>query len=111
MLVFLSILGGPRLSWALSRTDHETEVWGEGQDGRVELHAWSPSCYNEVGGGGGGMLVRARGMEVERVTWGLGKGETGQAGAGGLRAGTRLPSSTALQGGAAPLQRVMGPAC
>lgn len=57
------------------------------------------------------MLVRARGMEVERVTWGLGKGETGQAGAGGLRAGTRLPSSTALQGGAAPLQRVMGPAC
>ena len=41
------------------------------------------------------MSVRARGTEVERVTWGLGKGETSQAGAGGLYAGTHLPSSTA----------------
>lgn len=57
------------------------------------------------------MSVRAKGTEVERVTWGLGKGETSQAGAGGLYAGTRLPSSTARQGGPAPLQRVTGPAC
>lgn len=32
------------------------------------------------------------------MTWGLGKGETGQAGAGGLRAGTRLPSSLHSKG-------------
>ena len=30
VLVFLFILGGPRVSWAQSRTDYETEAWGEG---------------------------------------------------------------------------------
>lgn len=37
------------------------------------------------------MSVRARGTEVERVTWGLGKGERSQAGEGGLYAGPAFP--------------------
>lgn len=61
---------------------------------------------------GGGDVGQSQGDGGGEGDLGPGKrGGARQVREGSLHVGTRLPSSTALQGGPAPLQRVTGPAC